>query len=437
MKTFVNQFFQLPEDTDAHPVVAQHFRRNFTANFFDVAIFFFGDGFAAAYTILPVFVSLFTDSPILIALVPAITEAGWFMPQLFMAPYVERQSKLKSLVIKIGSLERLSYLFLSIGALVLPRMERRIALAVILFLVIYKAFVSGLVALPWQEIVARVIPVSHRGRLYGWSMLLGKLLGVGGAALTGYFLREMPFPKNCSVTFFVGFILLAVGIGVFALTIEPERKIQAPQQKMPTRRREKIREILSRDVPFRNFVISRFLAFIGYMAMGLFAVYGIEKYQLSTDYSATFTMVLLAGSILGYAVFGVIGDRSGNKLIFAISDVLMILSLVLIAFSESLSGLYLIFALVGVAQSGAIIADMNMVLEFSHPKDRPTYIGVFKTLTGPGFLISPLIGGGMVELWGYQTMFLVSILIMAVAFVLLVAFVPEPRNQNNSLSVQE
>jgi uncharacterized protein YoxC len=34
-------------------------------------------------------------------------------------------------------------------------------------------------------------------------------------------------------------------------------------------------------------------------------------------------------------------------------------------------------------------------------------------------------------------MFLVSILIMAVAFILLVVFVPEPRNQNNSLSVQD
>jgi len=437
MNTLINQFFKLPEDTDAPQVVTQHFRRNFTANFFDIAIFFFGDGFAAAYTILPVFVSLFTDSPILIAMVPAITEAGWFMPQLFMAPYVERQSKLKSLVIKIGSLERLSYLFLAIGALVLPRMGKGIALAVILFLVIYKAFVSGLVALPWQEIVARVIPVSHRGRLYGWSMLLGKLLGVGGAALTGYFLREIPFPQNYSLTFFVGFILLAVGIGVFAFTIEPERKIELPQRKMPTRRREKTREILSKDVPFRNFIFSRFLAFIGYMAMGLFAVYGIDKFDLSTDYSATFTVVLLAASIFGYAVFGVLGDRKGNKIIFAASDVLMIFSLVVILFSESLAGLYVVFALVGVAQSGAIIADMNMVMEFSTPEDRPTYMGVFKTLTGPGFLISPLIGGGMVELWGYQAMFLVSILIMVVAFFLLVVFVPEPRNHNHERGAQE
>jgi len=171
--------------------------------------------------------------------------------------------------------------------------------------------------------------------------------------------------------------------------------------------------------------------------MGLFAVYGIDKFDLSTDYSATFTVVLLAASIFGYAVFGVLGDRKGNKIIFAASDVLMIFSLVVILFSESLAGLYVVFALVGVAQSGAIIADMNMVMEFSTPEDRPTYMGVFKTLTGPGFLISPLIGGGMVELWGYQAMFLVSILIMVVAFFLLVVFVPEPRNHNHERGAQE
>jgi hypothetical protein len=196
MKSFLNQIFQIPADVDAHPVVSQHFRRNFTANFFDVAIFFFGDGFAAAYTILPVFVSSFTDSAILIALVPAVTEAGWFLPQLFLAPFVERQPRLKSLVLKLGAFERMSYLFLALGAFLLPRIDSKIALSVVLFLVVYKAFISGFVALPWQEIVAKVIPVSHRGRFYGWSMLFGKVLGIGGAALTGYLLSELPFPRN-------------------------------------------------------------------------------------------------------------------------------------------------------------------------------------------------------------------------------------------------
>jgi MFS family permease len=438
MKTVLTQLLQIPADTEEHPVVVKHFRRNFTANFFDVAIFFFGDGFAAAYTILPVFVSIFTDSPILIALVPAVTEAGWFLPQMFMAPFVERQPRLKSLVLKTGAFERMSYLFLALGAFFLPRMDSKIALVVILFLVVYKAFISGFVALPWQEIVAKVIPVSHRGRFYGWSMLFGKVLGIGGAALTGYYLSNLSFPENYGVTFLTGFIVLMMGLASFAMTIEPE-KIVLPAQQTQVKKGHKARKILSQDTPFRNFVISRFLSYIGYMAFGLFAVYGINKFDLPTAYSATFTMVLIAGNILGYAVFGEVGDRIGNKFVFATSDVLMAIGLLIALFANSLAGLLVIFVLVGVAQSGAIIADMNMVMEFSHPQDRPTYMGVFKTFTGPGFLISPLIGGGLVEIFGYKTMFFVSFLILLAAFIVLVAFVPEPRNTkpNSELSTYE
>ena len=66
-------------------------------------------------------------------------------------------------------------------------------------------------------------------------------------------------------------------------------------------------------------------------------------------------------------------------------------------------------------------------------------MGVFKTFTGPGFLISPLIGGGLVEIFGYKTMFFVSFLILLAAFIVLVAFVPEPRNTkpNSELSTYE
>ncbi|MFC1996304.1 hypothetical protein ACFLXI_01690 [Chloroflexota bacterium] len=52
-----------------------------------------------------------------------------------------------------------------------------------MFLFFYgvKVFSSGLVAFPWQEIIAKVIPVSHRGRYWGSALILGKSLGIFGA----------------------------------------------------------------------------------------------------------------------------------------------------------------------------------------------------------------------------------------------------------------
>ena len=66
-------------------------------------------------------------------------------------------------------------------------------------------------------------------------------------------------------------------------------------------------------------------------------------------------------------------------------------------------------------------------MEFSSETDRPTYIGMSKTLTGPFLLIAPVLGGVLVQLWGYPTMFMTALIISMVAFVVIKFFVVEPR----------
>ncbi len=85
----MRNFFTLPNLQTLNQEVVRNFRRNFFANVMDAGFWFFGDSFAAAYTILPVFMSTLTDSPILIGLIPALEGAGWFLPQLFLAKHLE------------------------------------------------------------------------------------------------------------------------------------------------------------------------------------------------------------------------------------------------------------------------------------------------------------------------------------------------------------
>jgi MFS family permease len=66
-------------------------------------------------------------------------------------------------------------------------------------------------------------------------------------------------------------------------------------------------------------------------------------------------------------------------------------------------------------------------MEFGQEADRPTYIGMSKTLTGPFLLLAPIIGGTLVKLFGYQSMFLISAILSMVAFVIIKFFVVEPR----------
>ncbi|MFA9403505.1 MAG: hypothetical protein ACERKY_10620, partial [Anaerolineales bacterium] len=57
-------------------------RFNASVNILDGAFFGAGLGFASFTTVIPLFVSLLTNSPILIGLAPAIHSLGWQLPQL-------------------------------------------------------------------------------------------------------------------------------------------------------------------------------------------------------------------------------------------------------------------------------------------------------------------------------------------------------------------
>ena len=128
----MRNFFLIPNSKALHPGVVKNFKRNFFANVMDAGFWFFGDSFAAAYTIMPVFMSTLTDTPILIGLIPALEGAGWFLPQLFLAKHLEGRNRRLPLVLKLGALDRLPFLLLAIGALFILKLDKNVAIALFL-----------------------------------------------------------------------------------------------------------------------------------------------------------------------------------------------------------------------------------------------------------------------------------------------------------------
>jgi len=296
----MKNFFAIPKSDNQHPEVVKNLKHNFLTNILDAGFWFFGDSFVAAYTILPVFMSTFTDSPLLIGLIPALEGAGWFLPQLLFAKHLEGMNQRKPLVIKLSLLDRFPLLLLAIGAFLIPKLST--TSAIILFFVIYsiKTFSAGFVALPWQEMIATVIPVSHRGRYWGTSLIVGKLSGLIGAAITGVVLANYEYPQNYSYIFFIGFIAALISFVFLSRNIEPEIERQKPSENINIWK--KVKQILRVDKNFRIFLINRAFLFLASMSLGFVTVYGIQKFDLPISYSAIFTIVMFISEVIGFGI---------------------------------------------------------------------------------------------------------------------------------------
>jgi predicted MFS family arabinose efflux permease len=93
-------------------------------------------------------------------------------------------------------------------------------------------------------------------------------------------------------------------------------------------------------------------------------------------------------------------------------------------------GLMPIFAAffgLGAAQAGYMMSAQTMILEFGARDDLPMRIAVSATAESLTATAGPLIGGVMAEHLGYNVVFGVSLGFLAVALLILIAAVKEPR----------
>jgi MFS family permease len=425
MLTSLKNFFIFPDSESIHPEIKMNFKRNFFANLLDAAFWFFGDSFAASLTIMPVFLSTLTDSPILIGLIPALEAIGWFLPQLFLAKHLEGINQRLPIVRKLGIFDRLPFLLLAIGAFLIPGLNKKAALILILIIYTIKVFLSGLAALPWQELIATVIPVSRRGRYWGTSLIVGRLMGLVGAFITGLMLVKIVYPNNYGYMFLIGFI--AVSISFLFLTLNVEPTIERQSSLVDPGIWNRIKKTLGKDKNFGIYLINRGFVFMASMGMAFITVYGIQEFNLPISQSATFTAVMFASEIVGYGIWGNLGDKEGYKRVIEFCNLFSIIGLFSILFLRSAWGLFIVFGILSFAHSGEYISDQNFAMEFGSEKERPTYIGISKTLTGPFFLVAPIVGGSIIQLWGYKSMFLVAMIVSLVAFLIIKFFVKDPR----------
>ena len=73
------------------------------------------------------------------------------------------------------------------------------------------------------------------------------------------------------------------------------------------------------------------------------------------------------------------------------------------------------------------MADLNVVMEFGSAADRPTYIGLSRTVLGPALFIAPLLGGQIAAWDAYPTMIVASLIFSAVGLAVLWLWMIEPR----------
>ena len=412
-------------DEEIAAEVERNYRWNFSVNLLDTAGFMLGFSFISSTTIVPLFISKLTASPLPIGIAAVIAQSGWSLPQIFTANAVERLTRKKPVVVNLGLFaERLPLWILVIAPLIAVRAP---TLALGIFLVTYAWFNlgAGVIATAWQDLLARCFPVDRRGRFFGTSMFVGTGLGMLGAAISAWFLKTFPFPTN----FVYIFTIAAAGITIswifLALTREPVQPVEAPR----TTTRQfwaKLPDILRKDHNFRRFLVARSMLALGGMGTGFVTIAAVQRWQVSDSTVGIYTGMLLLGQTVGNLTFGFLADRFGHKLSLELGALVSFFAFLLAWLSPSAHWYYVVFAFMGVAIGAMIVSGILVIMEFSESHRRPTYAGMAYSSMGLVGIAAPLIGAWLAQS-SFSWLFALSAFIYLLAFAALHWWVKEPR----------
>ena len=378
---------------------------------------FFQGGAAAldTGTIVASLVHGLTGSALAVGAAAAIARVGWLFPQLFVAFDAQRRRRRLPYYI-IGAFGRVACLAALCALLfTLPTDAPAFGIAAFFVLWTLYAFVGGILAVPYNDIVARSVPSERRSRLLALRFFGGGLLALAVAAAAQRLLGAFSFPVDHALVLLLGALLLLISALWFVSAGEPVAPPPARPQSFGQFLKEGL-AVFRNDERFRVFVYARWLEGLSAMALPFYVILagtaGVGGAEVAILLGAQ-----TAGALASNALWGWWGDTLGKRSLLEGTAMLgaagPALTLAWIAGGSTTAALALpwfmgVFFVLGAVGNGSTIAQLGFLMEISPDERRPAYSGYCNALVAPAML-SPLVGAALVELAGFTAVFVASV----------------------------
>ncbi len=407
------------------------YHRNIAFGVASGALLVLADSFIHPTIVLALFVSQLTSSNVLVGLVPALSAGVWFLPQLAMAALTHRRAR--QLPFAVWGTAGAAVAVGAMGALGAAAGSRDRGLLLAAFFVTYALYnlAAGAANVPMMEVVGRSIPADRRAGFFGQRNFWGGLL----AFLAGFVIQRVlghrdAFPRNYALLFFAAF--LALGLATYATA-----RMEEPLARRRWRRAASGPPLLDAPAlltsePYRRFLGFRVFLSLSALADPFFVLYARDQLGAATGIVGIYVAAMAVARFASNLLWAPLAQRWGNRLVLQLSALLRMAIPVLAmalppvlrwgpiaaAIPNETGVLAYLFALVfiayGLSIGGQNLANMAYLLDIAPEHERPAYVGLTNTVLGVVSFV-PLIGGSLVDAFGFEFLFLVSFLIAFVA----------------------
>ncbi len=394
------------------------YRRNFLAFLFHGVFLNIATAFSQLTTIQSSFIYLITGSSLLSGVLFAANRAGTILPQLFLAPIIEKRPYKKIFLLMAVSIRGVSWLAIAVVTYFFAESNPQVV-AIVYFAVTLVFFLAGGMGdVTYYDILAKSIPTGARGRLSGAKILFGGVLSMAAGYLTKIILsRGNGFAENYALLFLLTSSALFIAFFGFYSLKEPKGKQKTSSQQISYKHR--IKNLVRSDRNFMRFVFAEFFLNAGMILFPFYVIYAKEKLSMPLDIIGIFVTIQIVGELVSGPVLGWIGDRYNFKLVMIIVGVASFMAPLLALFLPLLHpyAYAVVFLFVGMTFKGVVTGTANYLMEFAPQDELPTYVAVKNTLQMPTIAF-PVIGGLLIPFIGYEALFITVAVLSLVGTIL-------------------
>jgi len=392
-------------------------RFNFACGLLHGVFYRAGMAFSEPTSVLPVFLSHFTGSLTMIGVFSALIQGGGVLPLLFVANRLEKTRRKKPVLVAAIWVRAAAWGVLGVLVFFWRGGDTTLVLMALLVLLFIFSFAGGVAAVPFNDLWGKTLPATLRGRFFGHRQLWGGVMALGAAYVVKRVLGDpdLVFPNNYGLLFLLSFAFLVISYIALSSVREPEGEILETPRRLSVFLGQSLR-MVREDRVFGRFLLSRLGIGFGTFALPFYVLYGQQELWMPAERIGLLIGAQVAGAILSNIIWAELSDRVGNRIVIRLTGLVGVLIPVLTLLSTHVLGstlLVAVFALIGVQISGTGIGFSNYLLEIAPAPLRPAYIATAGTVAGSAFLL-PIAGGFVVDLWGYQTVFSITAVMVAV-----------------------
>lgn len=383
-------------------------------------------------TVFPALVTDLGGSKVIFGLLFSILLGAPYLFNLLFGHYISRHSFRRKFLLVGIYLRALSFFGMAAMTYFLAARAPGLVVTSFFFWTFLFSVSGGFAGISYTDIIGKLVAPGKRGKLYAAKQSASSIAAfLGGVIVAGTFsTARFPFPDNYSLILGMGGLGLVIAAIAFWFIQEPPSPVAFENRISLRALLRQVPKILGENREFLRFVIVQNLTSFSLMVMPFYMVFAKERFAIADRYIGRYLLFQITGAILSSLVWGLISSRRGPKAVVWSCIVLGGL-IPLAAIGCSYLGpntFALIFLSVGFVMSGRRVGFDPYTLEIIPEGERPVYLGIQGSLNVLNVVI-PFLGGVLIHLFGYYPVFILTSVIMGIAFLLLARGRPLPSTE--------